>query len=155
MAQPDCARSRCGAWRAKAQPHFSTSEARRRRWNSGYPGRFGHGAQGPDGAKLLQNIGITQQNRLNPHRFVLGLMGLDALPGGLQLILRKPPAGHLHLDLPGQLGVMRIRSRPPRFSTKNSGEAAGTATIPRVGNSTGSKPLPGEEMRPEPAAANR
>ena len=35
---------------------------------------------------------------------------------------------------------MRIRSSPPRSSTANSGDAAGTATMPRAGRSTGSNP---------------
>src|ERR1035437_3287865 len=54
---------------------------------------------------------------------------------------------------PGQSGVTRIRSSPPRSWTTNSGEAAGTATMPRVGRSTGSKDAP--ESRAEPAAANK
>ena len=43
---------------------------------------------------------------------------------------RGPPVRRCHRLSLGQLGVMRIRSSPPRFSITNSGEAAGTAYDP-------------------------
>ena len=55
--------------------------------------------------------------------------------------------------LPGQFGVMRIRSSSAQIFDANSGEAAGTATMPQAGRSTGSKLSP--VSRPAPAAANR
>src|ERR1700733_2208345 len=51
----------------------------------------------------------------------------------------------------GQRGEMRIRSSVPRSCTANTGEDAGTATMPRGGRSTG--PKLGLARRPAPAAA--
>ncbi len=68
-----------------------------------------------------------------------------------------PPRPRSHAVAAGQFGVMRISSScspaPLASSSTNSGEAAGTATMPRGGRSTGSNPSPAS--RPAPAAANR
>src|SRR5215469_9510228 len=63
---------------------------------------------------------------------------------------RPPPVRLAHTFLPGQRGVMRIRSSPPRSWTANTGDVAGTATIPRSGRST--EPKLGLARRPHPAA---
>ena len=71
----------------------------------------------------------------------------DVLHHGLAPLRRHQEAP------PGHLGEMRIKSKPPISCTAKMGDIAGTATIPRSGNST--PPNPGLVRRADPAAAKR
>ena len=54
---------------------------------------------------------------------------------------------------PGQLGEIRMRSKPPKSSTTNAGDNAGTAAIALACNSNEANPFP--LIRPTPAATKR